>query len=503
MSVTNILDQGEGGGYAPMLMQVSSLNTAWLIKCIRTYYLQVNPEDIVRDATAEHQYYIKNIRTGLVEPIAVSHLESPDYWFSNLFMISLYHAIEKYIPDPEFAYSCGRTFYKTQSCLKTAIGVPLIGPYRLIKRMVSENHKYNRTKDVVIRTLEKGRVVIRLIHKPNVVMNDFGMKWHLGAFESYGRLAGVTRMKTTFSCVEKGPSAYGEPGQAIYDFELVFEESGLFRRLCNRLLYAISSVREIIDNADRIQAEHNEQILNRDRLIENHTNHLLKIQEKLMSAERMVIENRLKTLSAELIATEERERRAIAEDLHDSITQLLALSVNGLKREIGRLQERGELETVRGYVQEALAEVRSLTFQISPPVLYDFGLESALEWLANDLSERHPVDIDFMNLLERPLKLSEQEKIILYRTVRETVINCIKHAKASYATVVLLEEEGRTKIEVEDNGVGFDPTRLKKGFGLSAAADRLAAIEAGLDIISSPGNGARIILELGPVEARG
>lgn len=501
-NVSDILNVGAEGEGTPMVMQVSSLNTAWLIQSIRSDHPYVDLQVLVKDALAEQCFCIKNLKTGQVEMVALHHLESPDYWFSNLFMVHLYQAIERHVKDPDFAYTCGRTFYKTQSCLKTAIGVPLIGPYRLIKRIVAENSKFNRTKDAEIRVLEKGRGVIRLIHKPNVIMTDFALKWHLGAFESYGRLAGMTKLSISATCIEKGPEKYGEPGRATYDFEMVFEESGLLRRFWNRLLYSIPSVREIIDNAGQIQADHNEQILNRDRMIEQRTNHLLQIQGNLMEAERMVIENRLQTLSAELVATEERERRAIAEDLHDSITQLLAISVKGLRNHMAGEGGEKELENVLGTLQEALAGIRSLTFQISPPVLYDFGLESALEWLAGDISERHPIEIDFINLLDSRLELTDQEKIILYRMVREAVINCIKHAKASYGTIVLLKENDRIKIEVEDNGVGFDPmSGLKKGFGVSAAADRLAAIGAGIDIISAPGKGTRIILELGSLPA--
>lgn len=491
------LDQSSAKVLEPMSMQVSSLNTAWLIECLRQHYPEVNLVELLHEATSRKNYSIRNLKTGQIEPVALFHLESPDYWFSNQFMVALYYAIEKFVPDPLFAYQCGRTYYQTQSCLKTAVGVPLIGLHGLFQRMVRENHKYNRTKDVVIRQLEKGRVVIRLIHKPNIIMTDFAMKWHLGIFESYGRLAGIKNMQTSFHCVEQGPFIYGDPGQAIYDFDIRYDQTGVFKRFWNRLLYAIPTVKETLDKAEEIQAEHNEQLLNRDRIIEQRTKHLVQIQSNLMTAERKVIENRLRTLSAELIETEERERRAIAEDLHDSTTQLLALSVMGLRRHVNGQSKPEELNEVLSHMQDALTGLRSLTFQISPPVLYDFGLESALEWLAEDISEHQSLKLEYRNTVGTQLKLTDKEAIILYRTVREAVINCIKHAKASHACIIIYKENRGLKIKIEDNGIGFNAKKIKKGFGLSTAADRLAAINCDIDVVSKPKAGTEIILSVG------
>jgi len=483
-----------------MAKQVSSLNTLWLVQCIRTTLPDVDVHHIVRQTFEKGPFFIENIRTGCPEPVAVSHLEDTDYWFSNIFMMALYDIIEEHITDPDFAYKCGATFYKTQSRLKTAIGIPLIGPYRLIKKIVSENDKYNRTKQAVIRSLKKGYVAVRLLHKPGIVMKDFGMHWHLGMFESYARLAGLTNIVGKVICVEKGPRQYGDPGQAIYDFELTFKDPGLLPRIFNLLLYAVPAVRELIDSAEFIQAKHNEQILHRDTIIQERTSQLVAIQKKLMDAERMSIERKLESLSAELITTEERERKAIAEDLHDSVTQLLALSVSSLKAY--NRENPGQVVTrdVQGYLETALADTRSLTFQISPPVLYDFGLEAALEWLVADLCMRHPIEMDCINLLDHPLLLSDCQKVTLYRSVREAVIDCIKHSKADYASVVLYEEEGQKRIDIEDNGVGFDPTMLKKGFGLFALEGRLHTIDAEIDIVSSPGKGSMITFFLPAVQ---
>jgi len=476
----------------PMPKQLSGMNTLWLIHCIRTYHPEVDLYRIVIETNNKGPFYIRNLQTGQCELVELSHLEERDYWFSNMFMMALYTTIEEYIDDPGFAYTCGSTFYKTQSSLKIAFGVPLIGPYRLIKKIVSENDKYNRTKEALVLSIKRGHAVVRLIHKPDIIMKDFGMMWHLGVFESYARLSGVTDIEGKVICVEAGPQRYGDPGQAIYDFEFSFKDPGFIPRIWNRVLYSIPTVKKLIDGAEQIQLDHTQQILDRDAIITERTEHLVNIQKNLMDAERMNIEKNLETLSAELITTEERERKAIAEDLHDSVTQLLALSISNLQSFNNRNPGHGALNNVQDYLETALADTRSLTFQISPPVLYDFGLEAALSWLVEDISARYPIEMDCIILIDQPLLLNEYQKVTLYRAVRETVINCIKHSKANYASVVILREERETKIEVEDNGIGFNPSNLKQGFGLSALGDRLESIGAGINITSAPGKGARI-----------
>jgi signal transduction histidine kinase len=480
----------------PMVKQVSSLNTLWLIQCLQTYHPHIDVHHIADETSKKGPFYIENLTTGLTEPVDLSHIEGTDYWFSNLFMMALYETIEQNIDDPDFAYRCGATFYKTQSKLKIAIGVPLIGPYQLIKKIVSENDKYNRTKVAEIRSLTKGHVVIRLIHKPNVIMKEFGMNWHRGIFESYARLAGVTEIRGNTICIEPGPDRFGDPGQAIYDFEFTFKDPGFRTRIWNRILYAFPTVKDLIDSAELIQTNHNEQIINRDKIIAERTNQLLSIQKRLMDAERTNIEKKLENLSAELITTEERERKAIAEDLHDSVTQLLALAVSNLKSFNKKNTDHLQTINAQKYIEAALVDTRSLTLQISPPVLYDFGLEAALEWLVSDICGRYPIEMDFINLLPLPLQLNDYQKVILYRATREAVINCIKHAQAESGSLVLFQESDKTVIEIEDNGIGFDPLNLKQGFGLSSLQGRLLNIGAMIDIVSSPGTGTRIIISM-------
>lgn len=266
----------------PMEKQVSSLNTLWLIQYLRTCHPEVDIHRLIENTLKKGPFFIKNLLTDQCEPVAAEHLESTDYWFSNIFMMAFYCTIEEMCTAPDLAYRCGATFYKTQSSLKTAVGVPLIGPYRLIKKIVSENDKYNRTKTAVVRSLGKGRAMIRLTHKPDIIMKDFAVNWHLGVFESYARLAGVTNVRARAFCIEEGPQKYGDTGRAIYDFEITFRDQGFRARIWNRLLYALPSIRELIDGAEQIQTRHNEEIINRDKIISERTIALVKANESLL-----------------------------------------------------------------------------------------------------------------------------------------------------------------------------------------------------------------------------
>jgi len=317
------------------------------------------------------------------------------------------------------------------------------------------------------------------------------MQWNAGCMASYARLAGATDVTVDLQCLDSGT----DKGGSIWDFKLQFTEPPLLSRLAKGLLFAIPWFREINNRAELIEADHIQQILDRDVIIQKRTNHLFSIQKQLIDQERSSIEQKLKLMSMELVATEERERKAIAEDLHDSVTQLLAVSLKKIKNltahtEIEDLAEVGE------HLEEALTDLRSLTFQISPPVLYDFGLEAALDWLVEDVNQRHAMQVIFSNLLDTPLQPSHQEKVTLYRAVRELIINMIKHGCTDSGQVILRAEENTVIIEVADEGIGFDPDSVKRGFGLYSLKDRLSMLNGDMKIMSVPGEGTAVLLSV-------
>ena len=231
--------------------------------------------------------------------------------------------------------------------------------------------------------------------------------------------------------------------------------------------------------------------------------------ELVQSEERILADQeKLRTLTAELLAAQERERRKIATDLHDSIGQILAF----LKIELGDLL-RSELskETVntlrrlREQVEQAIKQTRTLTFEMSPPELYTLGLKYAIEELAHRFSEERGLTCT-VDTSDNYYPLSEQMKILLYRSVRELLVNAAKHAQAESVQIRVQSVDNDLEITVEDDGMGFDTSGLdgkqysrSSGLGLLSIRERLKQMGGRLDIHSSRGQGTKVIL-LAPLE---
>ena len=172
-------------------------------------------------------------------------------------------------------------------------------------------------------------------------------------------------------------------------------------------------------------------------------------------------DTQLRSLTAELVLVEEEERRKIAEALHDSIGPLLAFS----ERELGNLQKfvtkevSLSLDEVKHHINDAVKQTRSLTFDLSPSSLYDLGFEAAVEELAEQFAHERKLKFSFRNS-DEPKPLTEEAKILLYRSIRELFINIAKHADAKIVSVALATLNGDIEIIVKDNGKGFDTAKL-------------------------------------------
>jgi signal transduction histidine kinase len=210
----------------------------------------------------------------------------------------------------------------------------------------------------------------------------------------------------------------------------------------------------------------------------------------------------LRSLASELVLTEERERRRLATDLHDSIAQSLAISKT--KLDALRAQSPSEdlstaLEEILEILKPAIRDARSLIFQLSPPLLYVMGLEAAVESLAEQTQEQHGLTTTFSDD-NRPKPLGEDLRVLLFRAVRELLINVIKHSRAKGAKIRMRRDDGCIKIDVEDDGIGFNPAGNedllagRTGFGLFSIRERLHQLDGRVEIDSCPGRGTRVTL---------
>ena len=225
----------------------------------------------------------------------------------------------------------------------------------------------------------------------------------------------------------------------------------------------------------------------------------VRVRERTMEL-RLSQEN-LRSLAAELELTEERERRQIASDLHDSIGQILSFA----SRELKTLQKSSptnlskSLEQVCSQLDKAVEQARTLSFDLSPSILYDLGFEVAIEDLVDKFSKEKKIRCSFENC-RMPKPLADDVKILLYRAVRELLINAAKHSRAGIVKVTLLRSGSDIYVTVEDDGRGFDASVLNggmekvKGFGIFNIRERLNHIGGQFKIESGKDKGTKVIL---------
>ncbi len=221
-------------------------------------------------------------------------------------------------------------------------------------------------------------------------------------------------------------------------------------------------------------------------------------------AEQQIIEQKkkLRALTAGLGLAEERERRRIATGLHDEIGHTLAMAKLRLGQLPGSEHCNEEARTIRDVdklLEQAIAATRSLTFELSSPVLYELGFESAIESIGEEMERRHGIRFQFQ-AEQRPRPLADDVAVVLYRIVRELLNNLMKHAQARNARLWVRRNGDEIRITLEDDGVGFDATETGQGFGpgggfgLFSIREQLRHIGGRLDIESCPGRGTRAVV---------
>ncbi len=215
-----------------------------------------------------------------------------------------------------------------------------------------------------------------------------------------------------------------------------------------------------------------------------------------------IYQERLRSLASELVLTEERERRRLATDLHDSIAQNLAISktkLDALRSRVSSEEFAAGIDEIREILRPAIRDARSLIFQLSPPILYIMGLEAAVESLAEQTQEQHGLVTTFEDD-KQPKPLNEDILVLLFRAVRELLINIIKHARASKARISMKRDNSWVRIDIEDDGIGFGPAdndfqgAERVGFGLFSLRERLDHLGGSMEIHSQPDQGTRVSL---------
>ncbi len=206
--------------------------------------------------------------------------------------------------------------------------------------------------------------------------------------------------------------------------------------------------------------------------------------------------------SKAVIEAEEKERIRIAKDLHDGVGQLLSaakLNLSSLesKLKISDKEQDIALKNAMSLVDDSVKEVRTVSHNMMPNTLLKLGLASAVKEFITKIQGMPTLKVN-LEIVGMDNRLEQEKETVLYRVIQEIVANIIKHAKASELTLQLIRDEKELSIIIEDNGVGFDTSKINafEGIGLKNIISRIEFINGSVHFDSTPGRGTNVIVEV-------
>ena len=228
------------------------------------------------------------------------------------------------------------------------------------------------------------------------------------------------------------------------------------------------------------------------------------IRELFYSLKRAEID-RLKTerrVINAIINTEENEKKRFAKDLHDGLGPLLStvkMSLSALNDKIIDPGGKQILANTNHVVNEAISTIKEVSNNLSPHVLSNFGLSSAISTFTTKINQTKVLNIDFKSNMESQ-RLDNNKEVVLYRAACELINNAILHSGASKIEIELNKHEKFVTLQFSDNGRGFDTARLNKedskGMGLSNIETRVKSVEGVFILESTPGKGTSALIRV-------
>lgn len=193
--------------------------------------------------------------------------------------------------------------------------------------------------------------------------------------------------------------------------------------------------------------------------------------------------------AAALLEGQELERRRITLELHDGVGQLLT----AIKMRVEMLDSDDEKkEGVKALINDTIAEVRRISYNVMPQALVDYGLKAAIAGLCDNIRKYAPFSVDFNWVEEVERQLDFDVSIAIFRIVQEGLNNIVKHAEATHVDINLVINADNVYLILADSGKGFETDQLKhgdRGFGLRNMRERARLLNGTFEVISSPGQG--------------
>jgi len=231
-----------------------------------------------------------------------------------------------------------------------------------------------------------------------------------------------------------------------------------------------------------------------------------RLEKQVNSLQRLIDEN-VRLVKQTKYSSALDERRKLARELHDAVSQQLfavAMILAALPKQLERdpLLAKKSLQQVEEMVVNAQQELRALIMHLRPITLAGVSLKEGVEQLFAELSEKYP-NISWELILKNKLNLSEGVEDQLFRVIQEGISNMLRHAKATLFRMRFIQKQERIILLMEDNGIGFElGERKKSSYGLETMRERIEGIGGRLDLISYPEKGTRIEVRL-PIKQRG
>lgn len=236
------------------------------------------------------------------------------------------------------------------------------------------------------------------------------------------------------------------------------------------------------------------------------------LESRVKERTRSLVEHQeqLRAMASDLTITEQRERRRLAAELHDYLAQLLVACKMKTRFLAPSASADGEavIAEVNDLLEQSIKYTRTLIAELSPTILYEAGLVTAVHWLAEQM-QRHGLRVEVEDGDNAGVQMPDDQAVLVFQTIRELLINVAKHAMVNEAKVILDQTTpGELKVTVSDRGVGFDavaaegPAAVGK-YGLFSIRERLEALGGRFELQSEPGQGtqATLVVPLPLVEA--
>ncbi|MHC4574019.1 MAG: MASE3 domain-containing protein [Planctomycetota bacterium] len=324
---------------------------------------------------------------------------------------------------------------------------------------------------------------------------------HLGSWDWNIVTNELSLSEEVYRILGRGPEDFDSTHDALLAF-VHPDDRGRVKEAVNRSLenreapYRIEYRIVRPDGSERIVRDQGAIMLNKDGepirmsgTIHDRTEHKRAEEELARSRDA------LSTLAGRLLSVQEEERRRLARELHDDLTQRLAI----MAIEMGRLEEQlksvpgslaPKLKDIRERLVELSADVHDISRQLHPSIIDDLGLSHAIQSECVNFIRREGILIKY-EPKDVPSKIPRDISVCLFRVVQEGLRNVAKHAKVQEAQVSLVGGDDSITLVIEDSGVGFNPTQPggKAGLGLASMEERVRLIRGDFSIESEPGQG--------------